>query len=44
MTYAIIEMGGKQYRVAEGDSIVVVGVGEEVGAMVSPGRVLFADG
>ena len=41
--YAIIEMGGKQYRVAEGDSILVDRVGEEEGAKVSPRAVLFAD-
>jgi len=44
MTYAIIEMGGKQYRVAEGDSIVVDRVGEDEGAKVSPRALLFADG
>jgi len=44
MTYAIIEMGGKQYRVAEGDSIVVDRVGEDEGAKVSPRPLLFADG
>jgi large subunit ribosomal protein L21 len=44
MTYAIIEMGGKQYRVEEGDSVVVDRVGEDEGAKVSPRAVLFADG
>ena len=44
MTYAIIEMGGKQYRVAEGDSILVDRVGEDEGAKVSPRPLLFADG
>jgi large subunit ribosomal protein L21 len=44
MTYAIIEMGGKQYRVEEGDSLVVDRVGEDEGAKVSPRAVLFADG
>jgi len=44
MTYAIIEMGGKQYRVAEGDSILVDRVGEDEGAKVSPRALLFADG
>jgi large subunit ribosomal protein L21 len=43
MTYAIIEMGGKQYRVAEGDSILVDRVGEDEGAKVSPRALLFAD-
>ncbi len=44
MTYAIIEMGGKQYRVEEGDSVVVDRVGEDQGAKVSPRALLFADG
>ena len=44
MTYAIIEIGGKQYRVAEGDSVVVDRVGEDEGAKVSPRALLFADG
>ena len=44
MTYAIIEMGGKQYRVAEGDSILVDRVGADEGAKVSPRTLLFADG
>ena len=44
MTYAIIEMGGKQYRVEEGDSVVVDRVGEDEGAKVSPRALLFADG
>jgi large subunit ribosomal protein L21 len=44
MTYAIIEMGGKQYRVAEGDSILVDRIGEDEGAKVSPRALLFADG
>ena len=42
--YAIIEMGGKQYRVAEGDSILVDRVGEDEGAKMSPRALLFADG
>ena len=44
MAYAIIEMGGKQYRVAEGDSILVDRVGEDEGAKVTPRTLLFADG
>jgi large subunit ribosomal protein L21 len=44
MTYAIIEMGGKQYRVAEGDSILVDRVGEDEGAKVTPRALLFTDG
>jgi large subunit ribosomal protein L21 len=43
MTYAIIDMGGKQYRVEEGDSVLVDRVGEEAGAKVSPRAVLYAD-
>jgi large subunit ribosomal protein L21 len=44
MAYAIIEMGGKQYRVAEGDSILVDRVGEDEGAKVAPRAVLYTDG
>ena len=44
MTYAIIEMGGKQYRVEEGDSVLVDRVGADEGAKVSPRALLFADG
>ena len=44
MTYAVIDIGGKQYRVEEGDSVLVDRVGEEEGAKVSPRAVLFADG
>ena len=44
MTYAIVEIGGKQYRVQEGDSVVVDRVGEDEGAKVSPRALLFADG
>jgi large subunit ribosomal protein L21 len=44
MSYAIVEIGGKQYRVAEGDSILVDRVGEDEGAKVSPRALLFADG
>ena len=42
--YAIIEMGGKQYRVEEGDSVLVDRVGADEGAKVSPRALLFADG
>ena len=38
MAYAIIEMGGKQYRVEEGDSVLVDRVREDEGAKVSPAR------
>jgi large subunit ribosomal protein L21 len=44
MTYAIIDIGGKQYRVEEGDSVLVDRVGEDEGAKVSPRAVLFTDG
>src|SRR5262245_6068766 len=44
MAYAIVEIGGKQYRVEEGDSVVVDRVGEDEGAKVSPRALLFADG
>jgi large subunit ribosomal protein L21 len=42
--YAIIEMGGKQYRVEKGDSVVVDRVNAEKGAKVSPRAVAFAGG
>ncbi len=42
--YAIIEMGGKQYRVEKGDSVVVDRVNAEQGAKVSPRAVAFAGG
>ena len=44
MTYAIVEIGGKQYRVEEGDSVLVDRVGADEGAKVSPRALLFADG
>ena len=44
MAYAIIDIGGKQYRVEEGDSVLVDRVGEDAGAKVSPRALLFADG
>jgi len=44
MAYAIIEMGGKQYRVEEGDSVLVDRVGEDEGAKVAPRALLYADG
>jgi large subunit ribosomal protein L21 len=43
VTYAIIDIGGKQYRVEEGDSVLVDRIGEDEGAKVSPRAVLFAD-
>jgi large subunit ribosomal protein L21 len=44
MAYAIIDIGGKQYRVEEGDSLLVDRVGADEGAKVSPRAVLFTDG
>ncbi len=41
MTYAIIQTGGKQYRVQEGDQIVVEKLAGEVGAKVSLDEVLM---
>jgi large subunit ribosomal protein L21 len=41
MAYAIIEMGGKQYRVEKGDSVVVDRVREKEGAMLSPRTLLY---
>jgi large subunit ribosomal protein L21 len=41
MTYAIIELGGKQYRVEEGDSVLVDRLDSDEGAKVSPRAVLF---
>ncbi|MBP7275479.1 MAG: 50S ribosomal protein L21 [Kiritimatiellae bacterium] len=38
--YAVIETGGKQYRVKQGDTLKVELTGEEAGAKVSPDRVL----
>jgi large subunit ribosomal protein L21 len=42
MAYAIIEMGGKQYRVEKGDSVVVDRVAADEGAKVSPRALLYA--
>ena len=44
MAYAIIDIGGKQYRVEEGDSLLVDRVGADEGAKVSPRAVLYTDG
>ena len=44
MTYAIIDIGGKQYRVEEGDSVLVDRVGADEGAKVAPRAVLYTDG
>ena len=40
--FAIVRTGGKQYRVAAGDKIVVEKLGGEAGETVSLGDVLFA--
>jgi len=40
--FAIVRTGGKQYRVAAGDKIVVEKMDGEAGATVSLGDVLFA--
>ncbi len=42
-TYAIVESGGKQYRVSEGEAIVVDRVAEAEGASVSLRAVMFRD-
>src|SRR6266542_4060405 len=42
MAYAIIEMGGKQYRVEKGDSVVVDRVAADEGAKVNPRALLYA--
>jgi large subunit ribosomal protein L21 len=42
MAYAIIEMGGKQYRVEKGDSVLVDRVREEEGAKLSPKPLLYS--
>jgi large subunit ribosomal protein L21 len=44
MAYAIIDIGGKQYRVEEGDSVLVDRIGEDEGAKVTPRAVLYTDG
>ena len=41
MAYAIIEMGGKQYRVEKGDSVLVDRVDAKEGAKVAPKAVLY---
>jgi len=42
LAYAIIEMGGKQYRVEKGDSVLVDRVAADEGAKVSPRALLYA--
>jgi large subunit ribosomal protein L21 len=44
MAYAIIETGGKQYRVEKGDSVVVDRLGADEGAKVALRAVFYADG
>ena len=41
--YAVIETGGKQYRVAPGDTLEVEQLSAEAGQPVSFDRVLFAE-
>ena len=43
MSYAIVRVGGKQYRVEEGDSIVVDRMSADEGAKVDLEPLLFAD-
>jgi large subunit ribosomal protein L21 len=42
--YAIVKVGGKQYRVEEGDSLVVDRMREDEGAKVNLQALLLADG
>jgi large subunit ribosomal protein L21 len=42
--YAIVKVGGKQYRVEKGDSLVVDRMREDEGAKVALQPLLFADG
>ncbi len=42
MAYAVIEMGGKQYRVEKGDSVLVDRVREDEGAKLSPRALLYS--
>jgi len=42
--YAIIRTGGKQYKVAEGDSLKVEKLGGEIGSTVELGEVLMIGG
>lgn len=41
MEYAIIEQGGRQYRVQKGDSVLVNRIDAEEGAKVSPRAILY---
>jgi large subunit ribosomal protein L21 len=42
--YAVVKVGGKQYRVESGDSLVVDRLPEDEGAKVNLEPLLFADG
>src|SRR5437763_17198716 len=42
MAYAIIELGGKQYRVEKGDSVLVDRLSEDEGAKLSPRALLYS--
>ena len=44
MSYAIIKLGGKQYRVQEGDRLLVDRLGQDEGKTFHPDVLLFADG
>jgi large subunit ribosomal protein L21 len=44
VSYAIVKVGGKQYRVEEGDSILVDRISADEGAKVDLEPLLFADG
>jgi large subunit ribosomal protein L21 len=44
MSYAIVRVGGKQYRVEKGDSIVVDRMSADEGAKVDLEPLLYADG
>jgi large subunit ribosomal protein L21 len=44
MSYAVVKVGGKQYRVEEGDSIVVDRMSADEGDKVELEPLLFADG
>ena|SRR5947208_7309040 len=41
MSYAIIEMGGKQYRVQKGDSVVVDRVAQDEGSKLTPRALMY---
>ncbi|MBI4437217.1 MAG: 50S ribosomal protein L21 [Candidatus Omnitrophica bacterium] len=43
MKYAIIETGGKQYKVSQGDTILVEKLGVEKGASIHLEKVLFVN-